>query len=199
MRAAALKMTSQVSGYFPASVHSSSPEKESQSINQSQITVITAAISTPENLASDSRKNSTSEEKIKRRGGTKRKRKTEKQLSCLQNELRGGNLLWSRHKIMDISERTGMSETQIYKWWWDQTRKRMKKLKKATSTKLLLSNDINEFGRLSGLKPPPTDTMKRRRNSSGNLDEDSDNNDFIIRIEKDTKEITNKVNQEMTH
>ena len=22
-----------------------------------------------------------------------------------------------------------MSETQIYKWWWDQTRKRMKKLK----------------------------------------------------------------------
>ena len=46
-----------------------------------------------------------------------------------------------------------MSETQIYKWWWDQTRKRMKKLKKATGTKLPLpvSGDIDEFGRLSAL------------------------------------------------
>ena len=66
-----------------------------------------------------------------RRSGHKRKRKTEKQLACLQNELRGGNLLWSREKIIDISEKSGMSETQIYKWWWDQTRKRLKKLKKA--------------------------------------------------------------------
>ena len=59
----------------------------------------------------------------------KRKRKTEKQLSVLQNELRGNNLLWSREKIAEIASRTGMTETQIYKWWWDQTRKRVKKLK----------------------------------------------------------------------
>ena len=59
----------------------------------------------------------------------KRKRKTEKQLSILQNELRGSNLLWSRDKIIEIAERTGMTETQIYKWWWDQTRKRVKRLK----------------------------------------------------------------------
>ena len=59
----------------------------------------------------------------------KRKRKTEKQLSILQNELRGSNLLWSRQKIIEIAERTGMTETQIYKWWWDQTRKRVKRLK----------------------------------------------------------------------
>ena len=91
-----------------------------------------------------------SEGKRKERGGAKRKRKTEKQLACLQSELRGGNLLWSREKIIEISERSGMSETQIYKWWWDQTRKRMKKLKKATGTKLLLPDDIDEFGRLSG-------------------------------------------------
>lgn len=95
---------------------------------------------------------SQSEEKRKRKSGAKRKRKTEKQLACLQSELRGGNLLWSRQKIIEISERTGMSETQIYKWWWDQTRKRMKKLKKATGTKLLSSQaDIDEFGRLSGV------------------------------------------------
>ena len=69
----------------------------------------------------------------KKRGSHKRKRKTEKQLACLQSELRGSNLLWSRQKIIEISERTGMSETQIYKWWWDQTRKRMKKLRNAVA------------------------------------------------------------------
>ena len=41
----------------------------------------------------------------------------------------GGNPLWSREKITEIAGNTGMSETQIYKWWWDQTRKRVKKLK----------------------------------------------------------------------
>lgn len=59
------------------------------------------------------------ESEQKRRGVHKRKRKTEKQLACLQSELRGSNLLWSRQKIIELSERTGMSETQIYKWWWD--------------------------------------------------------------------------------
>lgn len=29
-----------------------------------------------------------------------------------------------------------MSETQIYKWWWDQTRKRMKRLKNAAGSQL---------------------------------------------------------------
>ena len=29
-----------------------------------------------------------------------------------------------------------MSETQIYKWWWDQTRKRAKKLQSQEGTKL---------------------------------------------------------------
>ena len=37
--------------------------------------------------------------------------------------------MWNREKILDIAERTGMTETQIYKWWWDQTRKRVKRLK----------------------------------------------------------------------
>jgi len=148
-----LKMTQQESGYLSAS---NSPEKENQTSR------------------SDSMKNSISsksEEKRKKCGSAKRKRKTEKQLACLQSELRGGNLLWSRQKIIEISERTGMSETQIYKWWWDQTRKRMKKLKKATGTKLLLPGGIDEFGHLSGLHSS-TEPMKRRRNSTGNADED---------------------------
>jgi len=35
-----------------------------------------------------------------------------------------------------------MSETQIYKWWWDQTRKRLKKLKKAGGVNLKRTDDI---------------------------------------------------------
>lgn len=36
-----------------------------------------------------------------------------------------------------------MSETQIYKWWWDQTRKRMKKLKNAKSSNILAADNKN--------------------------------------------------------
>ena len=46
----------------------------------------------------------------------------------------GGNPLWSREKITGIAEKSGMSETQIYKWWWDQTRKRVKKIKNEKKT-----------------------------------------------------------------
>lgn len=35
---------------------------------------------------------------------------------------------------MDISERLNLAETQVYKWWWDQTRKRQKKLLSDTAT-----------------------------------------------------------------
>ena len=38
-------------------------------------------------------------------------------------------MMWNRDKILDIADRTGMTETQIYKWWWDQTRKRAKRLR----------------------------------------------------------------------
>ena len=42
--------------------------------------------------------------------------------------------MWNREKILDIAERTGMTETRIYKWWWDQTRKRVKRLKSYYAT-----------------------------------------------------------------
>ena len=55
----------------------------------------------------------------------------------------------------------------------------MKKLKKATGTKLLSPDDIDEFGRLSGQHPASTEAMKRRRNSTGNADEETGRNDLI--------------------
>lgn len=59
----------------------------------------------------------------------KRKRKSERDLSLLRDELKK-DLMWSREKISEMSTRLGMNETQIYKWWWDQTRKRAKRLQK---------------------------------------------------------------------
>jgi DNA invertase Pin-like site-specific DNA recombinase len=53
----------------------------------------------------------------------KRKRKSERDLSYLRNELKK-DFLWSRGKIEEIARTLNMSDTQVYKWWWDQTRKR---------------------------------------------------------------------------
>jgi len=69
----------------------------------------------------------------------KRKRKTERELKILRNELRK-NIMWTRESIKLMRKKYesdfSMSEQQIYKWWWDQTRKRSKK----TETKKVGSN-----------------------------------------------------------
>jgi hypothetical protein len=56
---------------------------------------------------------------------SRRKRKSDLDVSHLKEEL-GKEFLWSREKIMSISEDLNLAETQVYKWWWDQTRKRQK-------------------------------------------------------------------------
>lgn len=70
--------------------------------------------------------------------GQKRKRKTERELKILRSELRK-NLLWTRESIKQMRLKYDsdffMTEQQIYKWWWDQTRKRSTKAaKKCTRT-----------------------------------------------------------------
>eukprot|EP00347_Sterkiella_histriomuscorum_P006462 403352682 len=67
----------------------------------------------------------------------KRKRKSERDLSYLRDELKK-DFLWSRAKIEDISNHLRMSDTQVYKWWWDQTRKRQKYL--SSQDKEFISN-----------------------------------------------------------
>jgi hypothetical protein len=62
----------------------------------------------------------------------RRKRKSERDLAFLRKELKK-EFLWSREKIIEISDRLNLAETQVYKWWWDQTRKRQKKLLSDTS------------------------------------------------------------------
>lgn len=62
--------------------------------------------------------------------GQKRKRKTEIELRILRQELRK-NVMWTRDSIKSLRKQYEdeffMTEQQIYKWWWDQTRKRTKK------------------------------------------------------------------------
>lgn len=59
----------------------------------------------------------------------KRKRKTERELCILRTEL-SINVMWTRESIKKLrakySADFSMNEQQIYKWWWDQTRKKSK-------------------------------------------------------------------------
>jgi hypothetical protein len=61
----------------------------------------------------------------------KRKRKTEREIKILRSELKR-NVMWTRESIKvmraNYADEFSMSEQQIYKWWWDQTRKRSKKV-----------------------------------------------------------------------
>ena len=58
-----------------------------------------------------------------------RKRKTERELKILRQELKK-NIMWTRESIKAMRAKYenefSMTEQQIYKWWWDQTRKRTK-------------------------------------------------------------------------
>jgi hypothetical protein len=63
----------------------------------------------------------------------KRKRKNNRQVGVLKKELKL-KPLWSRADIDVLADRLQMSATQIYKWWWDQTRKRIKRRKDSNHT-----------------------------------------------------------------
>lgn len=53
----------------------------------------------------------------------KRRRKSNIQLRILKNEL-DNDENWSKEKIFKVSKLTGLSESQVYKWCWDQKKKR---------------------------------------------------------------------------
>jgi hypothetical protein len=53
----------------------------------------------------------------------KRKRKSGDQLKTLMREF-DRNPNWSKDTLLDVSRKTGLSEAQVYKWGWDQKRKK---------------------------------------------------------------------------
>lgn len=53
----------------------------------------------------------------------KRKRKSGDQLKSLMREF-DRNPNWSKETLLEVSRKTGLSEAQVYKWGWDQKRKK---------------------------------------------------------------------------
>ena len=53
----------------------------------------------------------------------KRKRKNTDQLKTLMREFER-NPNWSKDTLLEVSRKTGLSEAQVYKWGWDQKRKK---------------------------------------------------------------------------
>ncbi len=53
----------------------------------------------------------------------KRKRKNNDQLKTLMREF-DRNPNWSKETLLEVSKKTGLSEAQVYKWGWDQKRKK---------------------------------------------------------------------------
>lgn len=53
----------------------------------------------------------------------KRKRKSGDQLKTLMREFER-NPSWSKDTLLEVSRKTGLSEAQVYKWGWDQKRKK---------------------------------------------------------------------------
>lgn len=53
----------------------------------------------------------------------KRKRKSSEQLKTLMREF-DRNPNWSKETLLEVSRKTGLSEAQVYKWGWDQKRKK---------------------------------------------------------------------------
>lgn len=54
----------------------------------------------------------------------KRKRKSNTQLRVLKQELEK-EAFWDKEKISQVSKLTGLSESQVYKWFWDQKKKKI--------------------------------------------------------------------------
>lgn len=54
----------------------------------------------------------------------RRRRKNNIQLKILKNEYdQAGSAIWTKEKITAVSNKTGLSESQVYKWCWDQKKK----------------------------------------------------------------------------
>lgn len=78
----------------------------------------------------------------------KRRRKSNGQLKILKNELENEDS-WSKEKISKVSKMTGLSESQVYKWCWDQKKKKVddsvKKLIKGTTNATPVKKNLQSF------------------------------------------------------
>ncbi|KAL4443086.1 hypothetical protein ABPG74_002153 [Tetrahymena malaccensis] len=78
----------------------------------------------------------------------KRKRKNNDQLKILKIEYQKGGF-WGKEKILEVAQITGLSESQVYKWCWDQKKKRLESFKKKLGTKMLAGQEY-QYEDMSG-------------------------------------------------
>ena len=64
----------------------------------------------------------------------KRKRKSNSQLKVLKLELEK-ETFWDKEKILQVSQSTGLSESQVYKWFWDQKKKKCEFIRECNDRK----------------------------------------------------------------
>ncbi len=106
---------------MPSQVHHATPVVEREQMTPiTPITNPTTPMIKPKQRQRKSKKPAVDEngKKIIRR----RKRKTYEQLQILIKEFQA-NPEWSKDNMQEVSEKTGLSEAQVYKWGWDQKRK----------------------------------------------------------------------------
>ena len=68
---------------------------------------------------------SENEENWEEGGVKKRKRKSTAQIKLLKQQL-DGEMNWTKEKIVHMARITGLSQSQVYKWCWDQKKKQVK-------------------------------------------------------------------------
>ncbi|KAL4461898.1 hypothetical protein ABPG72_003918 [Tetrahymena utriculariae] len=78
----------------------------------------------------------------------KRKRKNNDQLKILKIEYQKGGF-WGKEKILEVAQITGLSESQVYKWCWDQKKKRLESFKKKLGTKMIAGQEY-QYEDMSG-------------------------------------------------
>lgn len=76
----------------------------------------------------------------------KRFRKNEDQVKVLIQEF-DKNPFWGKKLVMELSEKTGLSESQVYKWNWDY-RKKIRKFEKQPNENKFVCKETLQVGRL---------------------------------------------------
>lgn len=84
-------------------------------------------------------------------GIKKRKRKSTTQIKLLKQEL-DGEMNWTKEKIVQMAKMTGLSQSQVYKWCWDQKKKQNKNkeehYKSLLDRRKLIKKDLSYRGKM---------------------------------------------------
>ncbi len=106
----------------------------------------------------------------------KRKRKSGDQLKTLMREF-DRNPNWSKDTLLEVSRKTGLSEAQVYKWGWDQKRKKYG----PEIAALMMNGQFEGFPpgyELPGGGKPDEEFHKKMMFEAGEDDEDEENSEI---------------------